>query len=67
MIILRIYLFIISVYGKKPNIVFVLVDDLGWSDVSWNNGIYNTTPFMDNLLQNATKIRVLINRNIREF
>ena len=22
---------------KKPNFLFLLVDDLGWADVSWNN------------------------------
>merc|ERR1712018_275581 len=34
------FLFLLSqVQGeeKQPNVIFILADDLGWNDVSWNN------------------------------
>ena len=24
-------------FGKQPNLLFILVDDFGYNDVSWNN------------------------------
>ncbi len=36
--------------GPKPvNIVFVLVDDFGWSDVSYNGSRFYRTPHIDRL------------------
>ena len=36
---------------NRPNIIFVITDDLGWSDVSWNNKQLNSTPFMADLIE----------------
>lgn len=35
----------------RPNIVFVLVDDLGWSDVGYNGSQVYETPHVDRLAQ----------------
>lgn len=34
---------------KKPNVVFILVDDLGWTDVTYNGSQYYQTPHIDSL------------------
>ena len=41
----------------RPNIIFVLPDDLGWSDVTWNNEKVRTTPFLKELTLNATVLK----------
>ena len=44
---------------EKPNILFILTDDLGWSDVGWNNRNSNSTPFLDTLINSSTKLTQL--------
>ncbi len=34
---------------KRPNIVYILADDLGWTDVACNGGTYYETPNIDKL------------------
>ena len=44
----------ISVFSEQPNVVFVMLDDLGWGDVSWNNLKIKSTPFLESLARNGT-------------
>lgn len=34
---------------EKPNVIFVLVDDLGWYDVGYNGSSFYETPRLDGL------------------
>ena len=61
--IIRLFLIVVLVTigveaQKKPNIVFILVDDLGYADVGFNGSNYFETPAMDAL---ATESLVLDN------
>ncbi|MFC1783151.1 sulfatase-like hydrolase/transferase [Planctomycetota bacterium] len=35
--------------GKRPNFVFILIDDLGWMDVGFNGSLFYETPHIDRL------------------
>lgn len=52
--------FVQGANDEPPNILFVLPDDLGWSDVSWNNFNTKATPFLRNLVtqnKRATELK----------
>ena len=38
-----------SVSGSKPNIIFILTDDMGWNEPGFNGGDKNHTPQIDRL------------------
>ena len=38
---------------KQPNLLFIIVDDLGWKDVSYNNSDFYETFNIDRLSQNS--------------
>ena len=38
-----------SAFSAPPNILFILADDLGWSDVGCNGSRYYETPCIDRL------------------
>ena len=41
--------------AKKPNVVFVLVDDLGWADLGCNGGKVYETPNIDKFAANSMR------------
>jgi len=41
--------------GKQPNVIFILADDLGWNDVSWNNPDM-PTHHMEKLAQDGIRL-----------
>jgi arylsulfatase A len=40
---------------KKPNVIFFLVDDLGWSDIGINGSEFYETPNIDNLASEGVR------------
>lgn len=40
---------------QKPNVVFILVDDMGWKDLGCYGSDYHQTPNIDNFANNAVK------------
>lgn len=44
------------VAGARPNIVFVLSDDMGWAQPGFNGGNANLTPNMDQLAAEGTRL-----------
>src|SRR5262249_57665021 len=41
--------------GRKPNVVFLLADDLGWGDVGWH-GSEIETPHLEKLANGGAKL-----------
>ena len=39
----------------RPNILFIVADDLGWSDVGWHDG-FGLTPNMDSLVKEGVEL-----------
>ena len=39
--------------NRKPNIVFILVDDMGWRDLSCTGSTYYETPHVDRLARDG--------------
>ena len=48
-------LFAESGQSSPPNILFIVADDLGWSDVGWHQG-FSKTPHMDKLVADGVEL-----------
>ena len=44
--------------SEKPNIVFILVDDLGWADVGFHNPKIQVTPFLDSMVKSENAMEL---------
>lgn len=40
---------------SRPNILFIVADDLGWSDVGWHGG-FSKTPILDDLVRSGIEL-----------
>ncbi|MGC3968817.1 MAG: sulfatase-like hydrolase/transferase [Pirellulales bacterium] len=40
---------------RRPNILYIVCDDLGWSDVGWHQG-FAKTPVMDRLVSQGVEL-----------
>ncbi len=47
--------FAFSMDAKKPNIVFILADDLGWAELGCYGNSFNETPHLDELAKRGLR------------
>lgn len=45
-----------SVAGQRPNVVFILADDMGWAQPGFNGGDPELTPHIDRLARQGTRL-----------
>jgi arylsulfatase A len=45
----------VAASGEKPNIVFLLIDDMGWPDVACYGHAFHETPVIDRLARDGMK------------
>ena len=41
--------------GQKPNVLFFIIDDLGWMDLSCQGSTFYETPRLDSLAEEGTR------------
>ena len=57
-VVLFICLSLVCAQKEKPNIVFVMLDDLGWSNVGFHNPEFKVTPFLDRMAQSENAMEL---------
>src|SRR6187431_1490374 len=48
-------LFASTCRAERPNILFIVADDLGWRDVGWHGGAFQT-PVLDGLVKSGVEL-----------
>lgn len=51
---------------RRPNILFIMADDLGWNDVSWNNKAM-TTPTLERLANEGIRLDQAYSQQVPEI
>ncbi|CAG7607896.1 N-acetylgalactosamine-6-O-sulfatase [Paenibacillus solanacearum] len=46
---------IVNFETNKPNIIFILVDDLGWGELGCYGNLYNETPYLDEMARQGMR------------
>lgn len=41
--------------SQRPNILFILIDDLGWMDMGYNGSTFHETPYLDQFSKDAMR------------
>ena len=54
LLILILLIFSCNEKTKRPNLVFIIADDLGWKDVGYMGSDFYETPNLDKLSDNST-------------
>ena len=57
-----------STAATKPNVFFILIDDMGWSDIGYQSlDLQGTTPYLDRLAAGGVKVIEIRRERVKVF
>jgi hypothetical protein len=65
-VLLSVCMSVVSGVRSQPNIIFILADDLGWNDVSWNNRDM-PTPNLEQLASEGIRLDQAYSQQVGEL